>query len=273
MQLQQQYKDRLVAGVGTAILMVLLAVWIAVVNLTVNLADIEERKWPPVDSAEIVFGGEFVKLGDIPQPMPDNSAKAAPSASTPEPAHDGTDRFDAGAPSKVAPDPIVSDRPSPMKVEKKPETPEKKGPSKEELAAERERIKRQQEQEEQSQKISSGIKNSFNRTGKPSEGTSGSPNGNSDSGVLGGTPGFNLNGRTAEVWGAARSSLAGSITIRVRVDRQGRVVGASYIGGSGPAAANSQVRNSCLSAARGSRFSVDLDAAAEQVGTITWTFR
>jgi hypothetical protein len=270
--MQQSDKDRIFAGIGTALAVLVLLLWIMLSEFRINIADIEGRTWPPVDSSEIVFGGEFVKLGDIPLPV-DQQAEPMPQESAEEPTYEGTDLADAGEKAEVAPTPVASEKPSPMKVEKKAETPEKKGPTKEELA-EQERIKRQKEQEAQSKKISSGMKNSFSNSSKASSGTSGSSNGNSNSGALAGTPGYSLKGRTAESWGATRSTLAGSITIRVSVNRQGYVVGTpSYVAGTGPAAANSQVRQSCINAARSSRFSVDLDAPAEQVGTITWTFK
>lgn len=271
--MNQRDKDRLIAILGTAMTLALLLIWIVLSEFRVNLSDIEERTWPPVDSSEIVFGGEFVKLGDLPVPVEKHDAKSLPQESAEEPAYDGTDLVDAGAKAETAPAPVASERQSPMKVEKKPEVPEKKGPTKEELA-EQERIRRQKEQEAKSKQISSGIKNSFKNNNKSATGISGSTNGNSDNGVLAGTPGFSLKGRTPESWGATRSTLAGSITIRVTVNRQGHVIGTpTYVGGSGPAAASAQVRASCIQAARSSRFSVDLDAPAEQVGTITWTFK
>lgn len=271
--MQQSDKDRIIAVIGTLLVLALLLLWIALSEFRINIDELDSRKWPPVDSSEIVFGGEYVKLGDMPQPVPQEQAEAQPQESAEEPAYEGTDMSDAGQKTDIPPVTTASERPSPMKVEKKPETPEKKGPTKEELA-ERERIKRQKEQEAQSKKISSGIKNSFKQNSKPAAGTPGSSDGNSDSGVLSGTPGFSLKGRTPESWGATRSTLAGSIVIRVSVNRQGHVVGSPiYVGGTGPAAASIQVRQSCLAAARSSRFSVDLDAPAEQVGTITWTFK
>lgn len=271
--MRQKDKDRTFAALGTILVLAFLFLWIALSEFRVDIADMESRKWPPVDSSEIVFGGEYVKFGDMPQPEPQQNPEPLPQESAQEPAYEGTDLRDAGPKAETPAPTVASDRPSPMKVEKKPETPEKKGPTKEELA-ERERIKRQKEQEAKSRKISSGIKNSFKRDNKSAKGTPGSADGNSDSGVLSGTPGFSLKGRTPESWGRTRSTLAGTIIIRVSVNRQGHVVGTPvYVGGSGPAAASLEVRRTCINAARESRFSVDLDAPAEQVGTITWTFR
>ena len=156
-----------------------------------------------------------------------------------------------------------------MKEQAKPK-PAPTGPTKEELA-ERERVKREKERAEKQSKISDRLKSGF--SGKKGSGKTGSPNGNSTTGAVSGMPGHNLKGRTAESWGRPSSTLSGTIRIRVSVNRQGRVVGnPTYVGGSGPAAANSATRRSCIEASRNSRFSVDLDAQAEQVGIITWNF-
>ncbi|WP_301385285.1 hypothetical protein [uncultured Duncaniella sp.] len=57
------------------------------------------------------------------------------------------------------------------------------------------------------------------------------------------------------------------------VNRQGQVTAASYQTGTGAAAANAATRQSCVTAARASRFSVDNDAPAIQTGTITYRFQ
>ena len=55
--------------------------------------------------------------------------------------------------------------------------------------------------------------------------------------------------------------------------RQGRVIGAEYSGGSGTVAGSASARKSCVASALRSKFSVDLNAKAEQTGTITYRFR
>jgi len=139
--MQQSDKDRIIAVIGTLLVLALLLLWIALSEFRINIDELDSRKWPPVDSSEIVFGGEYVKLGDMPQPVPQEQAEAQPQESAEEPAYEGTDMSDAGQKTDIPPVTTASERPSPMKVEKKPETPEKKGTTKEELA-ERERIKR-----------------------------------------------------------------------------------------------------------------------------------
>ena len=60
------------------------------------------------------------------------------------------------------------------------------------------------------------------------------------------------------------------IVVSVRVNRQGHVIAASYSRGTGAVAANTAARQSCVQAAKNSRFSVSTETPAEQTGTITY---
>ncbi|MCM1503768.1 MAG: hypothetical protein NC127_01030 [Muribaculum sp.] len=262
-------KDKLTATAATAIILVLLLAGLMFGRFSVDLS--QDREWPPVDSSEIVFGGEFVKMGDLPTPAESANEEVMPQSAADEPTHDGTDIDNQGEAVIEDPSKITVEQESPAKEEAKPKL-EKTGPTKEELA-EQARIKREQEQVAQRKKISSNIKNRFNKSSKQAKGKTGSTTGNSDNGVLSGTPGYSLKGRTPESWGYPSSTFDGTITIRVKVNRQGHVIDASYASGTGAAAAQQSVRLSCIAAAKKSRFSVDLDAPAEQIGTITWTFK
>lgn len=262
-------KDKLIAAAATSAVLILLLLGLMFGRFAVDLT--QDQKWPPVDSSEIVFGGEFVKMGDLPTPAEDNDAEMLPQSSAEEATHDGTDMDNQGEAVPEDPNKVTLDQESPAKEEKKPEL-EKAGPTKEELA-ELERIKREKAQADQRKKISNSIKNRFNKSSAKAKGKSGSTNGNSDKGVVSGTPGYSLKGRTPEGWGYPSSTFDGTITIRVKVNRQGYVTEATYSSGTGVAAAQQSVRRSCIAAAKQSRFSVDLDAPVEQVGTITWTFK
>lgn len=264
--------NRVRAAAVTAVIVLLLLVWMLTANINLTLDFSADRKWPPVDSSEIVFGGEFVKLGDFAKPTPQRS-KTRPSEmqNQEEPSHEGTDMQNVGMPSAEEPEIISSELESPVKVTQQPE-PKKTGPTKEEIA-ERERIRKEKEQAQKSKQINSGMKNMFNKSGKSSDGKEGTPQGNATVGATSGSPGYSLTGRTAEGWGRPSSAHGGTITIRVKVNRKGHVVSATYLSGTGSAAAQPSVRQSCIQAAKQSRFSVDDNAPAEQTGTITWTFR
>ncbi|MCM1022253.1 MAG: hypothetical protein NC343_07635 [Muribaculum sp.] len=257
--------------IATIIIVLILLGWMLTSTLNITLTQ-EETKLAHVDSSEIVFGGEFVKMGNFATPTRHSkSTTATETQNTEESAHEGTDLQNSGMSSAEQPEIVTSERQSPAKVDKKPQQ-QKTGPSKEELA-ERERIRREREQAQKSKLINSGMKNTFNKPGNTTTQIDGSPQGNSTVGISNGSPGFSLFGRTAEGWGKPSSAFGGTITIRVKVNRQGHVISATYAGGSGSAAAQQNVRQSCIQAARQSRFSVDENAPAEQSGTITWTFR
>lgn len=86
-------------------------------------------------------------------------------------------------------------------------------------------------------------------------------------------PSFSIVGRTAKALPKPSydSNSQGKIVIDVKVDQSGNVTGAQY---------NSRLSNisdlkliaAAIDAAKKSKFSVKLDAAVEQVGTITYTF-
>ncbi|MBD5266614.1 MAG: hypothetical protein HDS41_00270 [Bacteroides sp.] len=263
-------KDHIIAGVSTGVIALLLLLGLTMLYYRVDPTLLEDRTWPPVDSSEIVFGGEFVRLGDMPLPSSQDDSSPAPEMAPEETAVDGVDLADAGS-AELAAQPLVSsEAESPMKVEKKPE-PEKAGPTAEEIA-EQQRIKQQKEEAEKQARIKNKMKSGFSSSNK-GEGTPGSPNGNSSTGALSGAPGHTLKGRTAQSWGRPKSTVSGTVQVKVRVNRQGYVVGTpEVVGGTPPAASNSAVRQSCVEASRNSRFSVSLDAPAEQVGIITWKF-
>ncbi|MBO4996250.1 MAG: hypothetical protein J6C78_09895 [Muribaculaceae bacterium] len=257
-------RPRIIAAVAT--LLIVTAVVLLLLSLYLRYTGDEPRKWPPEDTSELLLDGEYVKLGDIPQPQKVDVKKSAPSKQQAAPPAD--DLVDAGEPAPE-PAPIVANtkQESPMKVKDKPK-PEKTGPTKAELA-EREKARKQQEAAD---KIANRVKFSGTGSGKSESGKSGSANGNSNSGALKGAPGTNLKGRTLSSWSKPSGTATGSITIQVRVNRQGHVIKATYLSGSGPIASSAAARQSCEQAAMASRFSVDLDAVAEQVGSITYRF-
>lgn len=225
----------------------------------------EMRTWPPVDSSEVLFGGEYVMIGDRPEIAESTGAPAPAEAEAQEtPAPEAEALEDAGEPAPV----ISSEQPSPAKVEKKP-APEKTGPTKAELEAAA-KAKREQETRKA---IAGKVKFGQKGTGGSGAGNAGSPDGNSTVGAVSGSPGFNLKGRTLAEWHRPASAPLGTITVRVTVNRQGKVTSASYLSGTGAAAASTSARQSCVSAAKMSQFSVDNDAPASQTGTITYNFK
>lgn len=253
-------KNRVIAICVTLLLHILVAVILVFSFLYYS--------WPPKDQpppkeSEILFGGEYVMLGNIQVPSIDNNMDNASSDISKETANnDGGDAVNSGEAGEGA-QLVSTEQESPMKVKK--ERPKKTGPTKEEKA-EQERIKKEKEA---SDKINKRV--SFNSNGK-NGGKEGSPNGNADFGARSGAPGHSLKGRTLEDWGRPSSNVDGKVVIEVRVDPRGRVISARYKSGTGSAAGSMSVRRSCEQASLKSRFSVSTETTVEQVGTITWRF-
>lgn len=219
---------------------------------------------PQPEDDGILLGGEYVMLGDNLSLALNSTDEAAPDQTATEASTEADDLINAG--EQAEPTPVVtSKQESPMKVTEKPK-PEKTGPTKEELAA--------QEKARREKEAADKIKKQMSFSGKGSgKGSAGSPNGNSSTGAPSGSPGHNLAGRTIESFDKPSAQLSGEIRIRVKVNAKGQVIAATYEGGSGPAAANSTVRQRCVNASRKSRFSVRTDSDGDQSGVITWRFK
>lgn len=247
----------------------LVVVMLATLCLRYSPVQEAERTWPPVDSSEVLFGGEFVMTGDAPEhaESADEPAPAEVAEVTP-PAPQAESTVNTGTPAPKTAPVVSTERTSPAKVVKET-VKEPTGPTKAEIEA-AERAKRE---EETRQKIASKVQFGSAGSGSTGAGKAGVTDGNSSTGALSGTPGFSLKGRTLDSWQTPPSAPLGTITIRVSVNRQGQVTEASYQSGTGAAAANTAARANCVKAARASRFSVDADAPAVQTGTITYRFK
>lgn len=260
-------RTRLIALLATVLFHGAVVAVLIAVTLTYSAPDDAERVWPPVDEDEILYGGEYVMLGQVTSSSTsDNTTSQA--AEAPEASVEASDRVDQG-PALAEPEhPLVSEQPSPVKV-KKPETePKPSGPTREELEAQAKAKK----QEETARRINSRVKFGTG-TSTGSDGKAGSPNGNADKGALSGMPGTDLKGRTLASWSKPSGSATGTIVVRVHVNRKGRITRAEYVSGSGPISANMAARRSCEAAALQSAFSVSDDAPADQVGRITYHFK
>lgn len=250
---QDERRNKIIAAVVTCVVTLLVGAALYVLKIYYE----PEPEFPPKPESEILFGGEYVMLGNF-AATPDASLAANTAAD--EPLQESFDMTDAGA-EDASSQVISSEIESPAVVEKREE---KKGPTKEEL----EQIEREKKRKELAAKINSRVKNMS--TGK-SAGSAGDPNGAADASTLNGTASFSLKGRSAEYFGRASSGVDGKIIIEVRVNPKGVVTQATYKGGSGSAAASMAVRRSCEQASMQSRFNV-AEVANDQIGTITWHF-
>lgn len=200
----------------------------------------DQPEWPPADSSEILFGGEFVMVGD------QGAAEAEAAAETAEVSDvsDVTDVTDVAAPSgdiKV---------PKALKVSKDPKAEKAEAEKAEKAEAIKDRV-------------------SFGK----GKGKAGQPDGNSADGAVSGIAASGLGNRKAVSLPSPEKGPMGKIVVKITVDRNGNVTSAAYLSGVAPANASASARRSCVEAARRSRFSADPDAPASQTGTITYTYK
>ncbi len=251
---------------------VAIAVAVAVHGLVLLTFCYTFLSWPPADAedpripedeSEILFVNEYINLGDM---LTDQVPADAPETeSAGENISDAPDFVNSG--KEATPPPVVTtQRESPKKNVKKP-APEKQGPTKAELE-EQERARREQAARDK-------IKNQMNFGGKgKGDGVSGTADGTAVSGTLDGQAGHDLAGRTVLSWGKNSSRKSGRIQIAVTVNPRGEVTSASYAGGSGPAAGDSEIRSRTIAATRATRFSALPEGETKnQKGTITWNFK
>lgn len=213
------------------------------------------REWPPVDSSEILFGGEYVMIGDTPEAAAGEQADnqvAEPVVDEPTPTEPQEQLLTQTV--KPAPEAVKT----PKAAEEKPKQVEEKPKPK----AADDDAKRQA-----ATNISNRVK--FGEA----KGSTGSPDGNASTGAVSGVASSGLGNRAAvELPRPARSPL-GKIVISIKVNRDGRVTAASFLTGEGAAAADAATRQRCIAAAKGARFTPSADAPASQNGTLTYTFK
>lgn len=200
----------------------------------------DRPEWPPADSSEILFGGEFVMVGD------QGAAEAEAAAETADVSDvsDVTDVTDVAAPS------------GDIKVPKAPK--DLKDPK-----AEAEKAEKAEKAEAIKDRVSFG----------KGKGKAGQPDGNSADGAVSGIAASGLGNRKAVSLPSPEKGPMGKIIVKITVDRNGNVTSAAYLSGVAPANASASARRSCVEAARRSRFSADPDAPASQTGTITYTYK
>lgn len=243
----------MIAAAVTLLVTVAVVVLLCVCALTFPPKDWEERH-PPEEESELLFGGEYVMLGDLPLPSQQRTTARQPDA---EP--DGPDMANAGEAGD--PEPILtSDDADAPAVAVQPEVTEKPGPTAEELA-----------QEEARRRV--GQRMNFGKSQSSAAGKQGSKNGNSDTGAVAGQPGFNLRGRRLlnHVTPSDRNAT-GTVVVAISVDRSGRVTSAKATGGTPTASSKASVRRACEQASLQLQFSASDEAPAIQDGTVTWLF-
>ena len=225
----------------------------------------------------ILFGGEYVMLGDIsdaegtePAAEPQQNAD---EQSDVQDAPEGDDMDNAGEPVKQPAPVVTATKESPMKVKEKPKEDKNKqvGPA----VKTTKQTDKPQVKQGVNTATNSRVKNAFG-TGGAGTGAQGSPNGNSNQGVTLGKPGLDgLVGYSIESWARPNpnSKWSGYVQVRVRVNTRGKVVEAHAVGSSGEISGHPEMRRACEQAALKSSFSVPLNTTTEGVGTITYKWK
>lgn len=258
-------KYRLISAAFTALLAAAAIIALLLVHLSFSGSGFAE--WPPVDSTEIMLAEEFVEV-EMPPVVPTQGGGSQPDDGATPPPPDANDLRNAGATAEEVTPPITSDQPSTV-VEKK-RIPEKAtGPSQEEL----DRRAEEKRQKEASEEIKNRMKFGTTAAAEGSgEGDTGSGKGNSTSrGSFKGSGSGSVGGRGVSVAGGISCPMPGTVTVRITVSPEGKVVGNPEII-QPTTISDPTVRAHCITRARAARVAPAPDKTADETGRITFTF-
>ena len=267
-------RPKVIAAISTLVAVIVILLTLTAVRLTVDLS---EREWPPRRGGSIAMAdpADEQYFDVVTEPMATGRHDPSP-AQLPEPEQHrseaapapGHDVADAG-PAADAPATATTRRPSPVKA--KTEEPRPTGPSKEEIA-----------REEARRRASAATANAFKRArgsdNTTSQGTtpgqSGSPDGTT-SAVNGSGTGTVGGGWVIPRYAQVPSTMTGSITMQVKIDRSGRVTSLTITGGRPPAATDPALRRAVEREVRSRSFTRSDASTAPPTATayITYTFR
>ena len=254
--------------------------------------------YPPLDGEEetqllqdtIMFGGEFVELGDFEEMLNDEAAQPDDAAEQPSESdnnelagqNDLSDNgvFDEAPQQQVAtptqPSPMkVQEQPKKLPAEKKTEQPTPKPPQKQGDPKQQPAVKKPEQPKPATPAAPSEadkrMSKAFGKSNGNGEGKQGNPDGTKGAEKAVGKPGVGgLEGYTLEYFPTAKCPAPGTVVIRVTVSPTGAVTKATITGGS---VTDPTTRNRCLSLARQSRFRVPVGQSIERTGTLTYTIR
>jgi outer membrane biosynthesis protein TonB len=253
--------------------------------------------YPPLDGEKeaqllqdtIMFGGEFVEMGDFDELLNDEAAQLENAEQQPAESdntelqqvgqNDLSDNgsFDESPQQQVAsptqPSPMkVQEQPKKLPAEKKTEQPTPKQPQKQgEPKPQPATKKTEQSTPATPSEADKRIGKAFGKSNGSGEGKQGDPNGAQGAEKSVGKPGVGgLEGYTLEYFPTAKCPAPGTVVIRVTVSPTGAVTKATITGGS---VTDQTTRNRCLGLARQSRFRVPVGQSIERSGTLTYTIR
>lgn len=256
----------------TAALAIALFIWL---RLSYIHFSAPVKEWPPRNESEVILAEEnmFDVISDVAMPVP--------TPSDPSPVHNETAENNASSPAPASGDAVrnagkaaeapvtaTSTRPSPVKTV--PSQPAPSGPSQEEIEAEEARRKANAAMTSAFARAD-GNNNTANRGTE--EGNSGSPSATA-SGVNGVGTGTVGGGWSLPSYAKVPSTLTGSISLMVKINREGRVTSVTFQGGDAPAATDARLRRAVENEVKSRRFTRGNTPAPEQATAyITYRFR
>lgn len=279
-------KSRIAAIIGTIIihaLIFLLSYTYSVDNAHITLLTNEE--WPPRDSSEILFGGEYVMAGDVIE-LAEITTEASP-ANTPYEensieAEDLTDAGNQGTPTM----PTTSTNPSTMQVPSSQNDNINPGATNEVTEQNQDKKPQAQQAPQMSQSAQDRINNMNNRfngnkkgsdTKDAGKGSQGSQSGDAQKGNITGNIGASHSFGNRQIkWALPKGgTIEGDVVIDIVVAPNGKVISAKKNArtNSEIATYDSKKVSECIQKAKECKFSEVPLSTGNQKGTITFKFR
>lgn len=259
---QSQVNPRVVAGCVTALIAVMVMVWL--LGSRLHFTPPEGSTWPPEPTSEILMADEYVEVIEVPLLQGGDNADAAEGAPSAPP--DGLAPADAGLPGEM-PSP-VNTQVNPSDVKENPAKPDRPtGPAQSDIQQANTAEQHRADARNDAQNMLRFHTNADN-TGS-GEATGGTGAGNaSTAGTHGGRVGKgNLGGRTLSVPSVQqKSARPGKVVVRIFVNREGIQTQQPRILAN--TTGDKSIEADCLRIARGARVSPSVDAPAEQYADI-----
>lgn len=262
-------KARIWALAGTAVIAALAMLLFLTVKLTKAPAE------PPQEvMGSIALAEDFIEVLDqMPAPNmagneaapahADQVAEAQPAPSV------GTHPADAGTPGAPPPT-VASDKPSPHQTQPQPE---KTGPTREQLQQER-------DQREAKSEVENAFDNAPGRhntvNGSADLANSGTPSSSTSQGSFTGQGTGNAGGGWGlPAYSPVKSTVTGTVQLKVTIDSEGRPAKVEIIGGTPGASTNSAARQACVAEVKRRTFVRVSSAPAPEsaIAVITYSFK
>ena len=267
-------KSRIIAIIGTLLFHVAIFFISFFYSMDNTVSELFSKEWPPQDSSEILFGGEYVMIGDTyepsDQPEEDNAASSTQSEEVSIEADDMNDAGAIGDPVQ----PVTSTDESPMEVVEKlaQTTP---GTTKE-----MEEPKTENPSASQASNSTPSVRVRFNTPGSGNGSSGGKDKGkkegdtkDQDAKIIGNSGDYNLPGYSIAHWEKPTKKIDkdGFIIVSVTVSSSGKVISAKVTGGSVYLLSNEDLKKDCEAAAMKCSFKLNLATTKKpQRGTIIY---